>query len=360
MIASVEFIVFSAMGRFLKQLYSLSLSRSFFPIEHFIASVVSQIPVPVPGGRPLYVVLDAALISHSSRSMQPIKFELPPKCFFPPMDLDFSGPMRCLSLDHILAIFCLLLQEQKIIFICASNALLTDVMETFRALLFPLTWSTCFVTRLPDLLSGLLQAPGGFMIGLHMPPSQGTSSAADSNSSTGSGKRDDDMFRNHGAGHVWTSSLQGGTYIVDLSDDKLIFFDGKEKERLSAGKISSILRTLPGGPLQRLQSKLSNIAQAFRLCPQDVGHAQFDSVFEFQTFDADELPAGVTWSDFPTMDVRDAFLRFMADLLGDYSRYIVTANPAPASSVAVFQTFRELFAVEVWGLLPNSLQFDHV
>lgn len=328
------------MGRFLKQLYSLSLSRSFFPIEHFIASVVSQIPVPVAGGRPLYVVLDAALISHSSRSMQPIKFELPPRCFFPPMDLDFSGPMRCLSLDHILAIICLLLQEHKLIFLCASNALLTDVMETFRSLLFPLTWSTCFVTRLPDLLSGLLQAPGGFMIGLHVPASLDISSV--------DGKKNDDIFSKYGTDHVWTSSLQGGTYIVDLSEDNILFFDGKETELLVPGKISSILRVLPGGPLQKLQMKLAKIAKTFNLCPQNVGHAQFDSVFEFQSFDADTLPAGVLWSDFPTMEVRDGFLKFMTDVLGDYSRYIISS---PFISTSEFRTFKELFAVEVCFLV---------
>lgn len=335
----LTFIFDSAMGRFLKQLYSLSLSRSFFPIEHFIASVVSQIPVPIAGGRSLCVVLDAALISHSSRSMQPIKFELPPKCFFPPMDLDFSGPMRCLSLDHLLAIFCLLLQEQKVIFLCASNALLTDVMETFRSLLFPLTWSTCFVTRLPDLLSGLLQAPGGFMIGLHVPPTQG---------SKRSDMKKDGIFSKYGDGHVWTSSLQGGTYIVDLSDDNILFFDGKEAELMGPGKVSNILRLLPGGPLQKLQSKLTRIARTFKLCPQNIGHAQFDSVFEFQSFDADTLPAGVLWSDFPTMEVRDVFLRFMTDLLGDYSRYIVSSSLISPSE---FQTFKELFAVEVCNLL---------
>lgn len=285
------------------------------------------------------MVLDAALISHSSRSMQPIKFELPPKCFFPPMDLDFSGPMRCLSLDHLLAIFCLLLQETKIIFTCASNALLTDVMETFRALLFPLTWSSCFVTRLPDLLSGLLQAPGGFMIGLHMTTSQVVGATSDTKKMS-----QGNIFSKYGTDQVWTSSLQVGTYIVDLSEDNISFFNGKDTELLSSAKVSNILRVLPSGPLNKLQTKLSSVASMFRLCPQNVGHAQFDSVFEFQSFDADTLPMGVLWSDFPTMTVRDAFLRFMADLLGDYSRYIISS---PFFASTDFQTFRELFSVEV-------------
>ena len=306
-------------------------------------SVLNSLPcniidVKYTGGRSLYVVLDAALISHSSRSMQPIKFELPPKCFFTPMDLDFSGPMRCLSLDRLLAIFCLMLQENKIIFTCVSNALLTDVMETFRALLFPLTWSSCFVTRLPDLLSGLLQAPGGFMIGLHMMTSQVEEPSNNKN------MNQDDIFSTYGTDQVWTSSLQAGTYIVDLSEDTISFFNGNDTELLSSVHISNIIRVLPAGPLSKLQTKLSSIANKFKLCPQNVGHAQFDSVFEFQSFDADTLPLGVLWSDFPTMTVRDLFLRFMTDVLGDYSRYIITSSIFSSTD---FQTFHELFSVEV-------------
>jgi hypothetical protein len=60
-----------------------------------------------------------------------------------------------------------MLREAKLLFVCKSNTLLTETMETLRCLLFPLSWSSCFVSRLPDFLLGLLEAPGGFMIGLH-------------------------------------------------------------------------------------------------------------------------------------------------------------------------------------------------
>ena len=69
-------------------------------------------------------------------------------------DFTLDSYNRCLSVDKLLAIFCLMLQEEKIVFICNSNALLTETMETLRSLLFPLTWSSCFVSRLPDSLSG--------------------------------------------------------------------------------------------------------------------------------------------------------------------------------------------------------------
>ena len=55
------------MQRFLRQLYSLSLSVGICPLESYIASVVSQVPLPYPGGRSLHVCLDAALVSPNSR-----------------------------------------------------------------------------------------------------------------------------------------------------------------------------------------------------------------------------------------------------------------------------------------------------
>ena len=156
---------YRAMRRYLRQLYSLSISSLECPLEYFITSVVAQVPLPIEGGRSFNLQLDAALITSASRAMAPIRFEIPPARFFPQMDLDFSGPLRCLSVEKLLSVFCLMLQEAKIVFICHSNALLTEVMETLRSLLFPLSWSSCFVSRLPDALAGLLQALGGFMIG---------------------------------------------------------------------------------------------------------------------------------------------------------------------------------------------------
>eukprot|EP01035_Chromulina_nebulosa_P019425 gene19425-25303_t len=159
---------YRAMRRLLKQIYSLSLSSIPCPIEFFISSLINLIPLPVEGGRPFHIILDAALISSTSRSLAPIIFQQPHKAFFPLMDLDFSAPFKCLSVDNIVAVFALMLREAKIVFISQSNILLTETMETFRSLLFPLVWSSCFVSPLPDALSGMLEAPGGFMVGFHI------------------------------------------------------------------------------------------------------------------------------------------------------------------------------------------------
>jgi DENN (AEX-3) domain len=39
-------------------------------------------------------------------------------------------------------------------------------METFRSLLFPFDWQSLYVPILPAALTGCLEAPGGYMIGM--------------------------------------------------------------------------------------------------------------------------------------------------------------------------------------------------
>ena len=329
-----------AMGRYLKQLYSLSLSPSQCPLEHFISSVVAQVPIPVEGGRPFHVVLDAALISESSRAMPPVCFDLPARIFFPPMDLDFAGPMRCLSVDNMLALFCLLLQESKVIFLCSSNALLTEVMETFRSLLFPLSWTSCFITRLPDSLSGVLQAPGGFMIGLHM-VSRGTEEFGREDKRLGS--------KNYSVDHSWVQSLQSGTYIADLTCNNVYVFKGGKTEVLTAGKISGILRQLPQGPFRKLHARIHSLGSKYRLCPQKfdgAGLDQFDSAFDCISMDELSLPSGRKWVDFPSLAVRDAFFTFMCDILSDFSRYIKPPEVVTTAN-SFAKSFHELFLIEV-------------
>jgi hypothetical protein len=333
------------MGRYLKQLYSLSLSPSQCPLEEFISSVVAQVPLPVEGGRPFHVVLDAALISQTSRAMPPVIFDLPSRFFFPPMDLDFAGPMRCLSVENMLALFYLLLQESKVIFLCSSNALLTEVMETFRSLLFPLSWTSCFITRLPDSLNGVLQAPGGFMIGLHMADE---SDRHDGDAKTGA-KKSQVGSKSYSEDHSWMRSLQSGTYIADLTSNKIFLFSGGRTEELNSSKINQLLKQLPSGPYRRLYGKIQSIGAKYRICPQQfegVGLVQFDSAFDCVSIDEMSLPSGRKWVDFPSYAVRDAFLTFMCDMLNDFSKYI--KQPEEVTAANNFgKSFSEMFMIEV-------------
>jgi hypothetical protein len=260
------------------------------------------------------------------------------------MDLDFAAPFRCLSIDNILAIFYMLLRESKVLFLCHSNALLTEVMETFRSLLFPLAWSSCFVTRLPDNLSGLLQAPGGFMIGVHVekPQNEHLNLVVESWGSKKIGTLTHDATK-----LSWMSSLQRGSYIVDLNSNQLYLFNGNVGEVLNANKIQSLIKLLPANPVKRLQSKLSHISEKFHLfTPNQNNLDQFDSAFEFHTFD--DLAAGLTNEPIPSLEIRDAFLMLMADILGDIGLYV--RPPITDNRTNTFRTFQEDFYVYVSSL----------
>ncbi|CAN0117344.1 unnamed protein product, partial [Phaeothamnion confervicola] len=98
----------------------------------------------------------------------PMELSMPPYSWLPFVDIDYAAPFHCLSVAHVVAVFSLMLQEGKIIFLSKRAALLTQVMEAFRSLIFPMTWQSLYVPRLPRALYGCLDAPGGYMLGLHL------------------------------------------------------------------------------------------------------------------------------------------------------------------------------------------------
>ena len=135
-----SFPFYRAMRLFLDQIYGLSLCRSKCSIESFIASLVAVVPVPLRGGRPFHFVFDALQIPDNYQTMPPIIFAVPKPVFFPLIDFDFFAPLRCFSVSLIVLIFSLILQESRIVFLGSSSQLITEVMESFRAHLFPLQW----------------------------------------------------------------------------------------------------------------------------------------------------------------------------------------------------------------------------
>jgi hypothetical protein len=130
-------------------------------------------------------------------------------------------------------------------------------------------------------------------------------------------------------------------------------YESKKTTLLPPPRINQILKILPPGPLRKVQSKVQAIADKFRLCPQvfdQHGLSHFDSAFDYKSLDADQLPAGRKWTDFPTLEVRDVFLVFMCEILGDFSRYI-----RPPETVSATATFQELFLIDVSYSCPIYL-----
>jgi hypothetical protein len=247
-----------------------------------------------------------------------------------------------------------MLREAKLLFVCESNTMLTEVMETLRALLFPLSWASCFVPRLPValtgttpapavlhdahdamlpllflinghvlLLTGLLQAPGGFMIGIHIPSEIGATTPA--------------FLRDL---HSCRSLVQG-TYVIDLTANTIAQYTGRSFDRLDAPRVETLLKTLPFGPKFRLQNTLKKLCVEYSIGPQAVNLSEFDSAFELQS--AEGLVNAEKWESFPTLLVRDAFFAFLIDFLGDYSKYIIP--PSEDLDADTYRTFQEEFAI---------------
>ena len=91
---------------------------------------------------------------------------------------------------------------------------------------------------------------------------------------------------------------------------------------LNSAKLASLMKHLPVFMKKRLSSRLQKIATTYKIGPQTSGLEIFDSAFEFHSLDESNISAS-QWARFPTLDVRDAFMVFMIDLLGDYTKYII-------------------------------------
>lgn len=132
-----------------------------------------------------------------------------------------------------------------------------------------------------------------------------------------------------------------GTYIVDLSYNALYQFNGISSDYLSISVVESLTKSLPEGPKIRLQLYLQTIAVEYQIGPQVAGLEEFDSAFDFVSQD-DAQVSTKKWEDFPTLNLRDAFMVFMIDLLGDYPSYIIP--PIEDLSADTYRTFKEEFA----------------
>ncbi len=350
---------YRAMRRYLRQLYSLSLSSIPVPLEFYISSIVSKIPLPVAGGRPFYVIQDLSLISSTSKPMAPIKFDLPSSRSFPHVDLDFAAPLRCLSVEKLLVVFTLMLREAKLVFTCSSHTLLTETMETLKALLFPLTWSSPFISRLPYNLAGYLGALGGYMIGLQMQEEENCDLLPILTTDDDSPMHANSTFKRRSRGQ-WSTHLIRGTYIVDLTRNTILEFDGDNEVPMPPSKMAAILKTLPPGPKRRLETALNKISTEYKIGPQITSLEQFDSAFDFFPYVEGDITEA-QWERFPTSELRDAFMVYMIDILGNYAKYMISPISLGVSDGASeFRTFKESFYVEEYLHVSHEYNMKHL
>ena len=90
------------------------------------------------------------------------------------------------------------------------------------------------------LNSGLLDVPGGFMIGLHCSSDEKLINVVQ-------------HIRNLDP----LTSICPGTYIVDLSQNVVHQYNGQSVKTLTKSNIESIINSLPYGPRMRMQTGMS-------------------------------------------------------------------------------------------------------
>ena len=279
---------YRALRSFLQQIYRISLSPSSVPLERYIAYFTHYMPLPPPGQHALNLHLDLGLNDRvENSSLTPITLQLPDARSLPLMDLDYEAPFRCLSLDNVLKIFTLLLMEERLLFISSSTSLLTEVTETILTLLFPFEWMSCYIPRLPNKLTEILDAPGSFLIGIY------TEGSTDS----------------------WVlPQLSDPLFVVDLDRNCIVDAEGK-LDYVAAMENLPLLETLR----EKLRVELERTAVTVKSAE---ALRERDSAFELPAVPGLELEDGATNKPKLNPDVvRDAFLVFVCELLGNYTRF---------------------------------------
>lgn len=93
-------------------------SLVFRGVEFVILAVPSHLPRKmtlavsiVAGGCPFHVYLEPLENQDPRRSrLTPLSLHMPPDAWLPLMDIDFTAPFRCLSVQSVLTVFALMLQ----------------------------------------------------------------------------------------------------------------------------------------------------------------------------------------------------------------------------------------------------------
>ena len=274
----------------LKQLYRIHLSNTPVPLERYVLNIMEEIPVPDKGN---------ILVLHEMGDQTlPFRREVeqyPPYAGKPDVEYLF----RALSAEQVVDIFLALLQEKKVLLISSHKSLLTRACVALVSFLFPLCWKHVLIPILPVNMTDVLDAPVPFLIGVD--PA------------------------------LLTGEIPAEVYRVDLDNGSISLRDAKP---MMPSKEFKVLKQRLLKATEHIQRPdLGQVDQAFNVVPQGEHEEGERQVFNH-------------------LEVRDAFLEFMTEVMSGYTKCLNT----PDSHKDVFFDSRDFFDFKKFRAAKDALK----
>ena len=163
------FAYYRAFSQWLLKVYGLSVSGSPCPIERLVMNLW-EAPLPRPSHQSVQLrlptVYAASSASPSVAFTATINFPRPPPSSLPISDFSYLPLFTRLSLNNVVMVLTAMLNEKKIVVFSSTPQLLTPICQALVSLLFPLQWTSPFVSVVPALSSGILDAPMPVLVGV--------------------------------------------------------------------------------------------------------------------------------------------------------------------------------------------------
>ncbi|XP_066576519.1 DENN domain-containing protein 4C [Amia ocellicauda] len=280
---------FESFRKFLMFLYKLSVSGPHpLPIEKHISHFMHNVPFPSPQRPRILVQLSA----HDTLILsQPVCTPLPLS------GADFITLLMNLGPENCATVLLFVLLESKILLHSLRPAVLTGVAEAVVAMIFPFQWQCPYIPLCPLSLSGVLNAPCPFIIGVD--------------------SRYFDLY-----------DPPPDVVCVDLDTNTIYMSDDKKHYNW---------KHLPKKPCKALLNSLSSLHHQLATVHRTV---QEGSAVEMTPIEAD-----FSWHKKMTgmeMEIQEAFLRFMASILKGYRAYLKPITQAPSEKATAADSLYDL------------------
>uniref|UniRef100_A0A670Z306 DENN domain containing 4B n=1 Tax=Pseudonaja textilis TaxID=8673 RepID=A0A670Z306_PSETE len=267
---------FDVFRKFLTFIYRYSISGPHvLPIEAHISHFMHNVPFPSPQ-RPRILVqmspYDNLLLC------QPVSSPLPLS------GASFLTLLQTLGPEHTVALMVAVLTEQKLLIHSLQPDVLTSIGEALVSMIFPLRWQCPYIPLCPLTLADVLCAPVPFIVGVH-------------------------------SSYFDIYDLPHDVMCVDLDTNTI--FQCEERKLLSA-------RALPRKPCKVL---LASLNSQYQQLDEMYNRPVEEASLEFLLTDYDVIYGRRKQLE---LDIRGAFLRFMACLLKGYRGYLRPITQAPS------------------------------